>query len=422
MLFVDDSYFDTDYFERCNALFATHPVLGKCKGKRIAVCLGEPAFWIALCLYLKSHGGSVFPLPMDTPIEAARRRTHRSGSHFLLFGKAGTEALKNIEVIEAHGEDREAVLVQMSSGTTGEPKCIERSWASIDVEIENYIEHFSSANSMTPIVACPVTHSYGLICGVLVALKRGVCPVLIQNLNPKYIIRKLYETASPILYSSPTLINTIMVLVSEQKPIHAVMTSGTLMQKSWFENIRNKVVHLYQQYGCSEAGCISLGEDIRSVNEIGRPLPHLQVKTGSSPEAPAEIVVVLKSSNVSVAIHTRDLGYCDEMGNVHFVSRLDDMINVSGLNVYPGEVEEVVLEMPQITDAVVFKRRHSFGNDQVCLKYVADVALPEQQIREWCLRRLASHQVPMSIQHVNAIPKLPNGKVSRKQIAELIPA
>lgn len=422
MLYVDDSYFDQEYFDRCFALFEQHSIIGQCKGKRITVCLDDPAFWVALCLFLKNQGASVFPLPADTPIEAARRRARRSASHYLLFGKKGEAALASIEIMDGCGEESKAVLVQMSSGTTGEPKIIERSWISIDTEIKSYIQHFSSANEMTPIVACPVNHSYGLICGVLVALKRGVRPLIIRNLNPKYIIRKLREATKPILYSSPTLIATITMRVSEEKPIYAVMTSGTIMQKTWFENISKKVVHLYQQYGCSEAGCIALGEDISEANDLGKPLPHVDLIAGNSVKEPAEIVVSVNAENSRSTVHTRDLGYLDENGNLHFVSRLDDMINVAGFNVYPGEVEEVVLEIPQVTDAVVFKRRHSFGGDQVCLNYVSAIALPEQQIREWCARRLASHQVPMNITHVDAIPKLPNGKVSRKALAEMAPA
>ncbi|MCG8609512.1 MAG: AMP-binding protein [Pseudomonadales bacterium] len=419
MLYVDDNYYDSEYFELRYQQFDQHPILSQCKSKRFAVCLEDVALWIALSLYLKAKGGSVFPMPVDTPVDAARRRAQRSQCHYLLFGE-GESDLDQIETITERGGDSEPVLVQTSSGTTGEPKFIERAWQSIDVEIAHYVEDFSEANAMTPVVACPVTHSYGLICGVLVALQRGVEPVVIKNSNPKYIIRKLTEVDAPILYSSPTLISTITMLVPAETPIHAVMTSGTLMQKAWFDTVKQKVTRLYQQYGCSEAGCIALGQDIQSVSDIGKPLSHLSVTAGQSCAEPAEIVVTKDDGQV---IRTQDLGYFDQHGSLHFVARMDDMINVSGFNVYPAEVEEVVLELPQILDAVVFKRRHQFGNDQVCLNYVldptrADQNISEQDIREWCRRHLASHQIPMHIQRVDAVPKLPNGKISRKKLTD----
>lgn len=417
MLYVDDTHFERAYFEQCFELFERHPLLGDCKNKRIAVCLSDSAFWIALCLYAKARGGSLFPLAVDTPHDAARRRAERSGCSHLIFG-ADASALDRIETLPeaAHSgsETREPALIQTSSGTTGEPKYIERSWSSIDVEIESYVRHFAAADRMTPIVACPVNHSYGLISGVLVALARGLEPVIVRNLNPKYILRRLSEAESSLLYSSPTLIATLTLLATEENPLFAVMTSGTLMQKSWFEGVRKKVRHLHQQYGCSEAGCVTLGQDITAANDLGTPLPHVELVTGASAASPQEILVKLLGGKT---IEPRDLGYLDG-GRLHFVSRLDDMINVSGLNVYPSEVEEVVLELPGITDAVVYKRNHGFGSDQVCLHFVSEATVPHRQIREWCAARLASHQVPLSITQVDSIPKLPNGKVSRKALSD----
>ena len=418
MLYVDDTHYDRTYFDACFAAFEQSPPLRDCRGKRFAVCLSDPAYWLALCLYLKERGGSAFPLPVDTPLPAARRRAERSGSHFLLFGSDPKSALENIEVIHdpqgTTGASATAVLVQMSSGTTGEPKYIERSWSSIDSEINSYVQHFDPEHTLQPIVACPISHSYGLICGVLVALKRGVAPIVIKNLNPKYILRKLHETPAHLLYSSPTLIATITMLAKEAQPLHAVMTSGTLMQKAWFDNVRRKVKHLHQQYGCSETGCVALGQDISAVNQVGIPLPHVEVLAGPDSSNPQEIMVRLAGETM---VHTRDLGYFKGK-QLYFLSRMDDMINVSGLNVYPGEVEEVVMEMPQVTDAVVYRRSHGFGSDQVCLLYVSPDDLGDQTIRAWCAQRLASHQVPMQITRVDTIPRLPNGKVSRRALAE----
>jgi acyl-CoA synthetase (AMP-forming)/AMP-acid ligase II len=244
-------------------------------------------------------------------------------------------------------------------------------------------------------------------------LKRGVQPVVVTNPNPKHILRKLLEATSPLLYSSPPLIAAVTMLAREDAPIFAVMTSGTLLKQATFDTIRKKVRHLHQQYGCSEAGCVTLGQDIGAANEVGTPLPHLELMAGMSAADPQEIVLKLDAK----VVETRDLGYF-EAGKLYYLSRIDDMINVSGLNVYPSEVEEVVLQMPEVVDAVVFKSGHDFGSDQVCLQFVAERAIEHGQIREWCAKKLASYQVPMRIAQVETIPKLPNGKISRKTLAE----
>ncbi len=424
MIYLNDEHYDKNYFEQCYQAFNQHDVLGNGQGKRITACISDAAVWIALCLYARDHGISVFPLPAGTPEEALRRRAQLSSSHYQVMAASMEELLTNIEKISDHQDDAEPVLVQMSSGTTGEPKCINRSWLSIDIELQNYIEHFTDLAEMTAVVACPVNHSYGLICGILASIKRGSEPVIITNFNPKYIIKKVRETTSPILYSSPALITTITMMVKADQPIHAIMTSGTLMQATWLEQAANKCEKLYQQYGCSEVGCISLGGEIKSIHDQGMVLPHLTVKSGSSAEEPQEIVVTTEASTkntstkeMGITVSTRDLGYLDANNRLHFISRIDEMINVSGLNVYPAEVEKVVMDMPNVSDAVVFKKSHAFGNDQVCLQFIAEQEIANEDIRSWCSKYLNKYQVPLQIAQVEKIERLPNGKVSRKALA-----
>jgi acyl-CoA synthetase (AMP-forming)/AMP-acid ligase II len=191
------------------------------------------------------------------------------------------------------------------------------------------------------------------------------------------------------------------------------MVSGTLLPAPWFSAIRGRVTHLFQQYGCSEAGCIAINPDLRRADAIGRPLPHHRVRAGTGPEAPAEIVVEGEGG----AIHTADLGYLAPDGMLIFVARKDDTINVSGLNVYPGEVEDVVMAMPGITDAVAFARPDPFAGERVTLLFSADGPVPPRALQDWCRRWLAGHQVPVEAVQVGAIPREANGKISRRAVA-----
>ncbi len=196
--------------------------------------------------------------------------------------------------------------------------------------------------------------------------------------------------------------------------IHAAMTSGTILPAPWFSAIRERVVHLFQQYGCSETGCIAVNADLRRPDAIGRPLPHHQVCAGSDAERPAEIVVVGEGGSV----RTADLGYLDRDGMLTFVSRIDDTINVSGLNVYPGEVEDVVMAMPGVTDAVAFARPDVFAGERVTLLFSADEPIAPRALQDWCRRWLAGHQMPSEAVQVAAVPRQANGKISRRDLAE----
>ncbi len=379
-------------------------------GERVAMRSRDPFQSLAFILAARRAGATLLPIHPAVPDDGARRLAERAGCHRLFLDDLDGEALAGASP-PVPGEGQ---LLQMSSGTTGEPKCIARAWSAVEREIESYVAAFPEPDGMTPVVACPITHSYGLICGVFVGLRRGRIPVVLDTTNPKYLLRRLREIDRPLLYTAPALLHTLARLMPDGERIHAAMVSGTLLPAPWFAAIRARVDHLFQQYGCSEAGCIAVNPDLGQPNAIGRPLPHLRVRTGEEAGQPAEIVVETEGGPV----HTADLGYRRPDGMIVFVSRLDDTINVSGLNVYPGEVEDVVMAMPGITDAVAFARPDPFAGERVTLLFSADAPVPPRALQDWCRRWLAGHQVPGEAKQVGAIPRQANGKISRRAVAE----
>ncbi|WP_104667381.1 AMP-binding protein [Ensifer adhaerens] len=409
MIRIDDRLYDEAYFRQSSAELAAEIGLGAQDTGRYAVCFQETVDWLALFLAIRKAGASVLPIHPGTPYPAARKLAIGAGCDRLFYNSLTAEVLDVPETEVRHG-----TLLQMSSGTTGAPKCVARSWQEIDAEIESYVSTFREPEDMTPVVACPTTHSYGLICGILVALKRGQTPVIVNTANPKYLLKVLRETERPLLYSSPAILNTLARLLPAGEQIHATMTSGTLLPDPWFADIRAKSRFMFQQYGCSESGCIAINPDVRSAGDMGFVLPHLIAATGDSAEDAGEIVV---KNGDAAPIHTRDLGYRRADGMLVFVSRMDDMINVSGLNVYPKDVEDAVMAMPAVTDAVAFRKADRFAGERVALIFSAEAPVPPQAVREWCSRHLAPHQLPMEILQVEVVPRQANGKISRRDVA-----
>ena len=415
MLTINDTHYTAVDFTEYHQLFSTMDIFSI--AKNIAVCLTDNMTWLALCSYAQKRQFSVMPIHPSTPLNTAEKLSAKAGCSALFY--------QNLETIIAINtppqQHTQAGLIQMSSGTTGEPKCIKRSWEAIEVEVKNYISVFPQAQTKTPVIACPVTHSYGLICGVMVALARGQQPIIITNINPKYLIKTLLNVASPLLYSSPTMLEGIMRLWPKDSQLHAAMTSGTIMSTPLFEVLRHRVTHLYQQYGCSEAGCISISQQLKYANDIGIPLPHISIDGSINPNKPAEFIAKVNINDNMQIIHTQDIGFLEKNKhggiNLRFIARLDDTIIVAGLNVYPQEIEDIILTHPQIIDAVIFKVNDHFAGQRVCLQYQTEQNIDEIQMRQWCREQLASYQVPHYLQQVSAITRLANGKVNRKQIA-----
>ncbi len=409
MIRIDDRLYDHAYFEEASARLAEQAGLSTREGGRYAVCFAETIDWLALFFAIRKAGASVLPIHSGTPYPAARKLAIGAGCDRLFYNSLTAEVLDAPAAASPKGQ-----LLQMSSGTTGAPKCVARSWDEIDAEVESYVRTFRQPDDMTPTVACPATHSYGLICGILVALKRGQVPVIVNTGNPKYLLKVLRETERPLLYSSPAILHTLARLMPEGEQIHATMTSGTLLPDAWFSLIRARSLHMFQQYGCSESGCIAINPDVTATGDMGFVLPHLRPETGTSTDNAGEIVV---TNPDGIAIHTRDLGYIREDGMLVFISRMDDMINVSGLNVYPKDVEDAVMAMPAVTDAVAFRKSDRFAGERVALLFSASETVAPQAVREWCSRHLTSHQLPMEILQIGEIPRQANGKISRREVA-----
>ncbi|AWB66128.1 hypothetical protein C2869_06590 [Saccharobesus litoralis] len=416
MLNINDDFYTKADFNQQQASYSSYSLINE--QEAIAVCVEDNFIWLTLCYYLKSQRISAMPIHPSIPLDTAQRMAEKAGCGLLIYG--GIE--QQIELHNRVDNDQltraNAGIIQMSSGTTGEPKCILRSWADIDIEIASYRQAFTDANNMTPVIACPVTHSYGLICGVMVALARGVEPRIVNSINPKYLIKVLQSCERPLLYSSPVMLQGLLRLWPKQEKLHAAMTSGSTMSNQVFEQIAPRVEKLYQQYGCSEAGCISISQNLQSATDIGKPFPHVQLDCSHDEQSPSEIIARVETSTGVKTVHTQDLGYIDANNHLYFLARLDDTIIVSGLNVYPSEVEDIILTHPQVTDAVIFKIDDPIAGNRVCLHFVAEPAIEPSELRLWCSQQLAPFQIPQILKAVDTIPRMANSKINRKQIAK----
>jgi 3,4-dihydroxybenzoate---[aryl-carrier protein] ligase len=406
-LTINDEAFAPAYFDRCFAEFEALPHLAHCTGRRYAVCVESPAEWLALCLYFRSRDASVAPLHANLPLDAAKRAARRLRCDELLFGRASFSI-----ALDAGSGTGRGVLVQQSSGTTGAPKSVERTWTSVDREIASYNDALVGGGDGA-LIACPTTHSYGLISGVLATLARGSRPVILANINPKYVIRRALEAGDRLLYASPTLLHVVTNLLSGRRIPGTVMTSGAPLHAACFGSLVRCCNRVLQQYGCSEVGCISLTSDAaRSPGDLGTPLQHLSVSAGTARDTLGAIRVRVEDELVD----TYDLGYFSE-GRLQFAGRSDDTINVAGVNVYPLEVEEVVLEFPGIADAVVYKRGDAYAGERVCVKFVSATSIDTARLRHFCATNLSPFAVPLEMEQVETIDRLANGKVDRRALS-----
>jgi long-chain acyl-CoA synthetase len=131
---------------------------------------------------------------------------------------------------------------------------------------------------------------------------------------------------------------------------------------------------------------------------------------------PEETATVFRQDG---ALKTGDLGYKDDRGHTTLVDRKKEMILVSGYNVYPSEVEDVVAQIPGVKEVAAIGVPHSFAGEVVKIYVVLiDQTITKQKIMAHCRKFLASHKIPRRIEFRDELPKTNVGKILKRALKE----
>ena len=118
-------------------------------------------------------------------------------------------------------------------------------------------------------------------------------------------------------------------------------------------------------------------------------------------------------------LHTGDIGFIDEDGYVQIVDRKKDMILVSGFNVFPNEVEDVIASHSGVVEVGVIGKPDEYSGEVVMAVVVkSDDSLTEDEIRKYCRESLTSYKVPKSIVFTDELPKTNVGKILRRELRD----
>ena len=113
-----------------------------------------------------------------------------------------------------------------------------------------------------------------------------------------------------------------------------------------------------------------------------------------------------------------DIGYIDEDGFLFVTDRIKDMIVAGGVNIYPAEIEKVIIQHPKIIDATVIGIPHDDYGEQVMAfcETDPDNTPTEEEVLEFCIDKLAKFKLPRKFDFVNSIPRNPMGKALKVEL------
>lgn len=347
----------------------------------------------------------------------------------------------------------DTAVLQYTGGTTGVSKGAELSHKNLFancLQTESYMgDRISVEGEQNVMCALPLYHIFAFTVCYLGAVYRGAANVLIPNPRDLPSLIKAFEEYKPAIFPAVnTLFNALLQHESFKKldfsNMRFAMGGGMAVQRSvsdeW-EKVTGQSI--LQGYGLSETSPIATVSppDQPFNGTIGLPYPMTDVAIldADGNEMPigeaGEICIrgpqVMKgywnrpgaTEKVMTKdgfFRTGDIGVMDEEGYFKIVDRQKDMILVSGFNVYPTELEEVLAGHSKILEAGVIGIPHEkSGEVPKAFIVKSDASLTEDEVKEFCRKELTGYKQPRAIEFVEELPKSNVGKILRKDLRKL---
>ena len=353
------------------------------------------------------------------------------------------------------GPDDIAVL-QYTGGTTGVSKgavLLHRNLVANILQAEAWyqpaLKKIPRGEQIVTICALPLYHIFGFNTNMMLSMRMGGSNILIAN--PRDLPAVFKELQGQKFHSFPA-VNTLFGAMAHHPDFATVDWSGLVISvgggmavqsgtaKLWLEKTGCPIV---EGYGLSEtspsATCNPVDSTAYSGN-IGMPMPNTELKLldddGNEVPmgTPGEIAIrgpqvmagywqrpdeTAKVMTADGFFRTGDIGTVDERGYFKIVDRKKDMILVSGFNVYPNEVEDVVSQLAGVLECAAVGVPDAKAGEAVKLVIVrSNPELTEADVRAFCETNLTGYKRPKVVEFRTEMPKTPVGKILRRELRD----
>ncbi|WP_137134255.1 class I adenylate-forming enzyme family protein [Rhizobium sp. FKY42] len=341
-----------------------------------------------------------------------------------------------------------------TSGSTGLPKGVMLSHANLDAAVTSITSYLGNTFSDVILVVLPMSFGYGLN-QLMSSVKVGATLVIERSFAYPEQVYQTIETESVTGWPIVPSIAAIMMQARELDPgrfasLRYVTCAAAPLPLAHQDWLRAFLPHadlfvMYGQTECTRAtwlppveldrhrgsvGIAMAGVKLRIVDDEGRSLapgqvgellvcgPNVMQGYWRNEEATRRALSIDPFTG-ECWLRTGDLFSADEDGFISFVSRMDDIIKCRGEKVAPHMVEEVLCQMPGISDAVAIGVPHDLLGQAIKAVIVSQEAqMTARDVQRFCARHLEEHMVPKIVEFRNSLPKTPSGKVSRRLLIE----
>ena len=334
-----------------------------------------------------------------------------------------------------------------TSGTTGWPKGVMATHRNIRHNATEFGKiHFSPEDTL--MVATPIFHCWGLVNGTFGMLSRGGTVITVERFVPQKALEEIERLRPTVFQGVPPMYNLLLKQPDlGKRDVSSVvfcLSAATKMPENLIREVETKLQWRYAEaWGLTEVSC------------VGTTAPYTETRIGSCGKGMADAVIKVIDPDGKVLppgqqgelcvrgtcvtagylnrpeatreafdeegwFHSGDIAYMDDDGHAYIVDRKKDMINVGGEKVFPSEVEDMLINHPQIKDLVIIgipdELKGEVPKAYVVLK--EREALSLEELREYCRSRMAPYKIPVALEFIDEIPRLASGKALRRMLRE----
>ncbi|MFJ7490001.1 long-chain fatty acid--CoA ligase [Streptomyces sp. NPDC097727] len=440
-------------------------------GDRVAVLLPNSADFLYAYYGALAAGATVVPVHGLLVADEVAYVLRHSGSVALISGgplwpvaeegarAAGVRAVRGVPTEgdplpapEPAAPDDIAVILY-TSGTTGRPKGALLTHLNIVMNASVIAHDLVGLDVHDVVLGClPLFHSYGQTCAMNATLRAGATLVLMPRFSGAGALELLASEGVSVFMGVPTMYHALVEAAGKDDTTHrltlrAAVSGGAALPVAVLERFEETfATQVLEGYGLTEtspAATFNQPELGRRPGTVGHPVWGVEIGVADAAVEDAVMLlpdgevgeVVVRGHNVFAGylddpeataaalvdgwFRTGDLGVRDEDGFLSIVDRKKDLVIRGGFNIYPREVEEVLVRHPAISEVAVIGVPDEARGEEVCAVVVlrADAgAVTEEDVIAWSRDRLGRHKYPRIVRFTEKLPLGPTGKVLKRAL------
>ena len=344
------------------------------------------------------------------------------------------------------------VLLCYTSGSTGAPKGVVLTQGALFFNVVNSVHMHDLTSADRVLTTLPMFHVGGLNIQTVPALHAGATVILHAKFDPDAAFDAIERERVTLAVLVPAQLTAMMKLARWSKAdlssLRVLTTGSTIVSQAFVQRVHERGVPLIQVYGTTEtcpiAAYLRIEDARRKAGAAGLPALYcaLRIVDENDNDVPAgaDGEILVRGPNVmqgywnapaatATALrggwyHSGDIGHVDVEGYLHVVARKYDLIISGGENIYPAEIENVLLEHPAIVEACVVGCPDERWGEAVVAAVVLKpgARLSATDVMAMLDGRIARYKQPRAVRFVDSLPRTALGKVQREQLRAVVAA